>query len=94
MATLESNIAKIGHDTDNVMATDLAYKGLHSCCKYDRKTNAKPNNSKLNNQSCNAKSKSCKDKCMPKEKATVQLTSCSAKNKSCASKCKAKNKAS
>lgn len=30
-------IAKVGHDTDEVKATDAIYEALHSCCKYDRK---------------------------------------------------------
>ena len=30
-------IAKVGHDTDLVKATDKDYDNLHSCCKYDRK---------------------------------------------------------
>jgi mercuric ion binding protein len=30
-------VAKIGHDTDEVKATDEVYENLHSCCKYDRK---------------------------------------------------------
>lgn len=30
-------IAKVGHDTDDVKATDEDYQNLHSCCKYERK---------------------------------------------------------
>ena len=30
-------IAKVGHDTDKVKATDEDYKQLHSCCSYERK---------------------------------------------------------
>jgi len=26
----------VGHDTDQVKATDDVYENLHSCCKYDR----------------------------------------------------------
>jgi periplasmic mercuric ion binding protein len=29
-------VAGSGHDTDTLKATDEAYDGLHSCCKYDR----------------------------------------------------------
>ena len=29
-------IAKSGHDTDKVRATDEAYNNLHSCCQYKR----------------------------------------------------------
>jgi mercuric ion binding protein len=30
-------IAKVGHDTDEVKATDADYAKLHSCCLYERK---------------------------------------------------------
>lgn len=30
-------IAKVGHDTDEVKATDEDYAKLHSCCLYERK---------------------------------------------------------
>jgi copper chaperone CopZ len=30
-------IAKVGHDTDEVKATDSDYENLHSCCQYERK---------------------------------------------------------
>lgn len=30
-------IAKVGHDTDQVKATDEQYEKLHSCCMYERK---------------------------------------------------------
>jgi periplasmic mercuric ion binding protein len=30
-------VAKVGHDTDEVKATEEVYDNLHSCCKYDRK---------------------------------------------------------
>ncbi|MDR6761058.1 cation transport ATPase [Flavobacterium sp. 2755] len=29
-------IAKVGHDTKEVKATDADYENLHSCCKYER----------------------------------------------------------
>lgn len=29
-------IAKAGHDTKEVKATDADYENLHSCCKYER----------------------------------------------------------
>lgn len=29
-------IAKVGHDTDDVKATDDDYNNLHHCCKYER----------------------------------------------------------
>lgn len=30
-------VAKVGHDTDKVKATDEAYEKLHNCCMYHRK---------------------------------------------------------
>ena len=30
-------VAKIGHDTEEVKATDEVYAKLHGCCQYDRK---------------------------------------------------------
>lgn len=33
---IETAVAKAGHDTNNVKATDEAYGKLHECCSYDR----------------------------------------------------------
>ena len=33
---IEDAIAKVGHDTENMKATDKAYNALPGCCKYDR----------------------------------------------------------
>ncbi len=33
---VEQAVAKVGHDTKNIKATDEAYKNLHHCCMYDR----------------------------------------------------------
>lgn len=30
-------VAKVGHDTDDVKATDEDYANLHGCCQYERK---------------------------------------------------------
>lgn len=30
-------VAKVGHDTDKVKATDEAYDDLHGCCQFERK---------------------------------------------------------
>lgn len=30
-------ISKVGHDTDEVKATNAVYENLHSCCQYERK---------------------------------------------------------
>ncbi|HLV38295.1 heavy-metal-associated domain-containing protein [Xanthomarina sp.] len=34
LATIETNIAAVGHDTKNVVATEDAYNSLHNCCLY------------------------------------------------------------
>ncbi len=34
---VKKSIAKVGHDTDEVKATDSDYEKLHSCCQYERK---------------------------------------------------------
>ena len=33
---VENVIAKVGHDTQDVRATDEDYETLHTCCAYDR----------------------------------------------------------
>jgi copper chaperone CopZ len=33
---IEESVAKVGHDTDHVKATDKTYNTLPGCCKYDR----------------------------------------------------------
>lgn len=30
-------VAKVGHDTQGIKATDEDYQNLHHCCQYDRK---------------------------------------------------------
>lgn len=34
LASIEANVAKVGHDTKNVTATEEAYNSVHDCCKY------------------------------------------------------------
>lgn len=34
LQTIEERIAAVGHDTENVKATEEAYENLHHCCKY------------------------------------------------------------
>jgi periplasmic mercuric ion binding protein len=36
ISAVEKAIAKVGHDTKNVKATQDEYDNLHSCCKYER----------------------------------------------------------
>ena len=33
---IEKAVAKAGHDTEHVKATDVDYEKLHECCSYDR----------------------------------------------------------
>ena len=35
-AKIEKAVAAVGYDTEHVKASEEAYNGLHSCCKYDR----------------------------------------------------------
>jgi mercuric ion binding protein len=37
LAEVKKAVAKAGHDTEEVKATDTDYQNLHSCCKYERK---------------------------------------------------------
>jgi periplasmic mercuric ion binding protein len=34
---IKKAIAKVGHDTDEVKATNEVYDNLHACCQYERK---------------------------------------------------------
>jgi copper chaperone CopZ len=36
LQNVQEAIAKVGHDTEVIKATDEAYKELPACCKYDR----------------------------------------------------------
>lgn len=36
LTAIRKAIAKVGHDTDEVKATDEDYENLHQCCKYKR----------------------------------------------------------
>lgn len=33
---VQEAVAKAGHDTASIKATDTAYNNLHECCKYER----------------------------------------------------------
>ena len=33
---IEKSVANVGHDTQNVKASDEAYNNLHDCCSYER----------------------------------------------------------
>lgn len=41
IADVKKAIAKVGHDTENVKATQVDYDNLHSCCKYEREETKK-----------------------------------------------------
>jgi copper chaperone CopZ len=34
LKTIAQNLAKVGHDTKDIKATDEAYDSVHPCCKY------------------------------------------------------------
>ena len=34
LATIQNNIAAVGHDTQKLKATDEAYDSVHPCCRY------------------------------------------------------------
>jgi mercuric ion binding protein len=36
VSKIEETVAKAGHDTDHIKATDKAYNALPGCCRYDR----------------------------------------------------------
>ena len=33
---IKQKAAEVGHDSDDVRATEKAYESLHACCKYER----------------------------------------------------------
>ncbi len=35
--SVKKAVAKVGHDTDLIKASNADYENLHSCCKYERK---------------------------------------------------------
>ena len=37
LVDVKKAIAKVGHDTDDIRATDEDYEKLHGCCMYERK---------------------------------------------------------
>lgn len=36
VTTIQKAIAKVGHDTEGIKATDEDYEKLHTCCSYER----------------------------------------------------------
>ncbi len=36
LTDVKNAVAKVGHDADDVKATEADYQQLHSCCKYER----------------------------------------------------------
>lgn len=36
VSEVKKAVAKVGHDTEDVKATEEDYTNLHSCCKYER----------------------------------------------------------
>lgn len=33
---IKHKVAEVGHDTEDIRATEEAYESLHACCKYER----------------------------------------------------------
>jgi mercuric ion binding protein len=40
-AQVKKAVAKVGHDADEIRATNETYENLHHCCKYEREEPAK-----------------------------------------------------
>lgn len=59
ISTIEKSIAAAGYDTNNFTASDEAYKKLHSCCQYERKSATTENAAKAK---CCKDAENCKDK--------------------------------
>ena len=65
VATVQGSIAAVGHDAGDVVASKEAYKNLHACCKYSRKTKCKPGCEKAcckgeaKAKACSSSGKSC-----------------------------------
>ena len=51
--TVQKNIAKVGHDSKGVKATDKAYNSVHPCCKYRDEEIVKDHNGELKKQKKN-----------------------------------------
>ena len=34
LASIHTSVAGVGHDTEQIKATDQAYESVHTCCKY------------------------------------------------------------
>ena len=71
-AKIQKKVAAAGYDTEDVKASDKAYKKLHACCQYDR--NSLELNTMDSNDGKKAKKENCKKEngkscCSKKEKA-------------------------
>jgi periplasmic mercuric ion binding protein len=70
-AKIEKAVATVGYDTEHVTATEEAYNGLHSCCKYDRTVSATEKaHSCCDNEKCKETS------CMKDGKCTADMSCC------------------
>ena len=47
-AKIQQAIANVGYDTEDIKATDEAYKKLDKCCQYDRTTSTTDAQKKMN----------------------------------------------
>jgi periplasmic mercuric ion binding protein len=64
LKSIETAIAKVGHDTPLVKAPDNAYNALPGCCKYDRTGNKQSSGSceKQSSGTCKKQSSGCCEK--------------------------------
>ncbi len=46
LAEIQGNVAAVGHDTPEVIATEEAYNSVHECCKYRSEEVKKDHNEK------------------------------------------------
>ena len=44
LSTIQKNILAVGHDTENLNATEEAYETVHPCCKYREEKVVKDHN--------------------------------------------------
>lgn len=77
-AKIEKAVANVGYDTEHQKATEEAYNGLHSCCKYDRSASAEKAHS------CCGDAKCKETACMKDGKCEKDMSCC--KQAECASK--------
>lgn len=69
-AKIQKAVAAVGYDTQDVKATDEAYDGLHSCCKYER------TESSGDAKACCDAARCTESKCMKDGKCAADMSCC------------------